>query len=114
MDGLLPLFDLPRQNVVELAAWKASRVRRDKSRDVPMGAPPFVLEDPCPGCGAERVATMVFRESPSGGQAVPLPRIEPHFECRDGRVLHQEITDAPISLADWSKILGRFRAEPAV
>ena len=97
-------------NVVELAAW---RVRRDRSRDIPMGAPPFVLEEPCPGCGAERVATMVWRES-TGGRAVPLPRMEPHFECRDGRVLHQEITDAPMPLSAWSSILGRFREETAI
>jgi hypothetical protein len=38
----------------------------------------------------------------------------PHFECRDGRVVHQEVTDAPISIAEWSRILGRFRDEPAV
>jgi hypothetical protein len=108
----LPLFDGPlgkdgEDNLVELLAWRA---RRDRSRDVPMGSAPFVLEDPCPGCGAERVATMVFRF----GDDFPLPRMEPHFECRGGRVLHQEITDAPIPMSEWSRILGRFREESAV
>ena len=98
-------------NVVELALW---RTRRDRSRDLPMGAPPFVLEEPCPGCGAERVATMVWRETPGAGRPVPLPRMEPHFECRGGRVVHQEITDAPLPVSAWSSILGRFREEPAV
>jgi hypothetical protein len=111
--GPLPLFDTDtlRENVVELARWRA---RRNRTRDVPMGAAPFVLEAPCPGCGAERVATMVFREVAGGGRAVPLPRMEPHFECRGGRVLHQEITDAPIQVSEWSRILGRFREESAV
>jgi len=123
----LPLFDAPLgrdggDKLVELLAWRA---RRDRSRDVPMGSDPFVLEDPCPGCGAERVATMVFRftddvrlEDGSAGAgrraAVPLPRMEPHFECRGGRVLHQDITDAPIPISEWSRILGRFREESAV
>ena len=98
-------------NVVELARW---RVRRIQSRDVPMGAPPFVLEEPCPGCGEKRVATMVWREPADGGRAVPLPRMAPHFECRDGRVLHQDITDSPLPLFAWKGILGRFREEPAV
>ena len=107
----LPLFDGPLgkdegDNLVELLAWRA---RRDRSRDVPMGSDPFVLEDPCPGCGAERVATMVFRFGD-----VPFPRMEPHFECAGGRVLHQDITDAPIPISEWSSILGRFREESAV
>lgn len=114
-DGSLPLFDARGQdaeNVVELARWRA---RRDRSRDVPMGVAPFVLEEPCPGCGAERVATMVFREvSGSGGRSMPLPRMDPHFECRGGRVLHQEITESPVPITAWVKILGRFRDEPAV
>lgn len=112
MDDRLPLFDraLGGDNVVELACW---RDRRDRTRDIPMGAAPFVLEDACPGCGAERVAIMVFRETRGGGRA-PLPRIEPHFECRDGRVLHQEITDSPMPITEWSRILGRFRQDPAV
>jgi len=44
---------------------------------------------------------------------VPLPRMEPHFECRRGRVLYQEITDAPLPVSEWARILGRFREESA-
>ena len=106
---MVPLPFETAGNVVDLALW---RVRRDRSRDVPMGAPSFVLEEPCPGCGAERVATMVWRES--SGRAVPLPRMEPHFECRHGRVIHQDVTDAPLPLSAWSSILGRFREETAI
>jgi hypothetical protein len=97
-------------NVVELAAW---RLRRDRARDVEMGALPFVLEEPCPGCGAARVATMVWREPERGGPAVPLPRMEPHFECREGRVVYQEITESPVDISAWSRILGRFVAKEA-
>ena len=125
----LPLFDGPGgengDNLVQLLTWRA---RRDRSRDIPMGSAPFVLEDPCPGCGVERVATMVFRfgddfrsgdvgTSEGTGPAaspVPLPRMEPHFECRRGRVLYQEITDAPLPVSEWARILGRFREESAV
>jgi hypothetical protein len=50
---------------------------------------------------------MVWREIDSSNR-VPFPRIEPHFLCRDGRVLWQEITDAPIPISGWSRILGHF------
>jgi len=124
----LPLFDgrcgENENNLVELLAWRA---RRNRSRDIPMGSAPFVLEDPCPGCGVERVATMVFRfgddsrfgdgsereEAGPGASPVPLPRMAPHFECRRGRVLYQEITDAPLPVSEWARILGRFREESA-
>jgi len=92
-------------DVEEIAAWKARRAARE---DVPMGSPPFVLEEPCAGCGARRVATMVWRNDPSRRRRAPFPRVEPHFLCRDGRVLWQELTDAPIPLSDWSGILGHF------
>lgn len=98
-------------NVVEIAPWRA---RRRLSRDVPMGAPPFVLEEPCPGCGAERVATMVWRSQADGDRAVPLPRMDPHFECDGTAVLYQDITDSPLPISFWSRILGRFREESAV
>lgn len=101
----------PGENVVEIAPWRA---RRARTHDVPMGAAPFVLEEPCPGCGVERVATMVWRSSPEGERAVPLPRMDPHFECRDGAVLYQDITDSPLPISFWSRILGRFREESAV
>jgi hypothetical protein len=103
--------------VVDLAPWRARRERRD---DVPMGAAPFVLEEVCPGCGSERVVTMVWRPAhASAGSSVPLaplplPRMEPHFECQRGRVLYQEITDAPLPVSEWARILGRFREESAV
>jgi hypothetical protein len=78
-----------------------------------MVAPPFLLEEPCPGCGIPRVATMVWRRT--GQESTPLPRVEPHFLCRGGEVLYQEVTDAGISLTGWSGILGHFEEEaPAV
>jgi hypothetical protein len=84
------------------------RARRAARADVPIGAAPFVLEDPCPGCGQRRVATMVWRRVSEDALPVPLPRMEPHFLCRGGEVLFQEITDAGIPLSDWSEILGHF------
>jgi hypothetical protein len=92
----------------QIAAWRA---RRDARDDVPIGGPPFVLEEPCPGCGQRRVATMVWRRSPGSALPAPLPRMEPHFLCRDGEVLWQEITDAGVPLARWSEILGHFEDE---
>ena len=97
-------------NVEQIAEWRARRVA---GRDVAIGAPPFVLEEPCPGCGAPRVSTMVWRALSSDRPAVPFPRIEPHFLCREGRVLWQDITDAPIPVSGWSEILGRFREPEA-
>jgi len=91
--------------VHDIAAWRARRKARE---DIPLGSPPFVLEEPCPGCGSLRVSTMVWRRDPSRGRVVPFPRIEPHFLCRDGRVLWQEISDAPIPVSAWSGILGHF------
>ena len=93
----------------DLAGWRARRRARG---DVPMGAAPFVLEEPCPGCGAERVAVMVWRrlEGADSG-VVPFPRLEPHFVCRGGEVVHQEITDAGVALTGWSGILGHFEPE---
>jgi hypothetical protein len=99
---------MPRKNVGEVHDIAAARARRAARDDVAMGAPPFVLQDPCAGCGERRVTTMVWRNDPSRGRRVPFPRVEPHFLCRDGRVLWQEITDAPIPVSDWSGILGRF------
>jgi hypothetical protein len=97
-------------NVVELSQWRARRVA---ATDIPIGAPPFALEEPCAGCGARRVSTMVWRQSCAGGERVPFPRIEPHFFCEDGRVVWQEITDAPIPISGWSRILGRFEDSAA-
>jgi hypothetical protein len=92
----------------EIAAWRARRAARE---DVPIGAPPFVLEEPCPGCGERRVATMVWRQNAAASLPVPLPRMEPHFLCRDGEVVWQEVTDAGIPLFRWSEILGHFEPE---
>jgi len=97
--------------IERLSDWRARRASRD---DVPMDAPPFVLEEPCPGCGRQRVATMVWRRL-SPDAYVPLPRMEPHFVCHDGGVLFQEITDAGIATTGWSGILGHFETRaPAV
>ena len=96
--------------VHDIATWRA---RRDAKDDIPIGGPPFVLEQPCAGCGARRVSTMVWRNDPSRGRRVPFPRVEPHFRCCDGRVLWQEITDAPIPISDWSAILGHFEEAAA-
>src|SRR5476649_946324 len=63
-------------------------------QDISMGAPPFVLEEPCPGCGAERVSEMVWRLEP-GKNPLPLPRIAPHFLCQDDVVVFQDVTDSP-------------------
>ena len=93
--------------VHDIAAWRA---RRTAKEDIPIGAPPFVLVEACPGCGARRVSTMVWRKGSSDGRRVPFPRVEPHFLCRDGHVLWQEISDAPIPVSTWSGILGRFEA----
>ena len=73
-----------------------------------MGAPPFALEEPCPGCGERRVATMVWRSESPQTRPFPLPRMEPHFLCRDGEVVWQEVTDAGIALTGWTGILGHF------
>ena len=94
--------------VTDIATWRARRAAKD---DVPMGSPAFVLEEPCEGCGARRVSMMVWRQDASRGRRVPFPRIEPHFLCRDGRVIWQEITEAPIPMSAWSGILGHFEEE---
>ena len=93
--------------VEDINAWRARRMAKD---DIPIGVPPFVLEEPCPGCGTRRVSTMVWRRNPSDGRRAPFPRVEPHFLCVEGRVLWQEISDAPIPVSAWSGILGRFEA----
>lgn len=93
--------------VEQISEWRA---RRTAAADVPIGGPPFVLEEACAGCGAERVGTLVWREMSPGRDPVPFPRIAPHFLCRGGRVLFQEITDAPAPVSSWTGILGRFRA----
>ena len=93
--------------VEEISEWRA---RKAAAQDVPLGASPFVLEERCAGCGAERVGALVWRKLSPEQPAIPFPRIEPHFLCRDGRVLFQEITDAPLPVASWNRILGRFRA----
>ena len=56
--------------------------------------------------GVERTE-LVWRGS-AGRPARPFPRVEPHFLCREGRVVWQEITDAPIPISGWSRILGHF------
>ena len=95
----------------ELCPISEWRARRSAESDVEIGAPPFVLEEPCPGCGARRVATMVWRGT--GAFPIALPRVEPHFLCRDGEVVWQDVTDAGISLTGWSQILGHFEEEAA-
>lgn len=92
--------------IVDIAAWRARRIAE---RDVPMGAPPFALVEPCPGCGVDRVSTMVWRTLSAGLEPVPFPRIEPHYLCRDGHVLYQDITDAPMPVSSWKSVMGRFR-----
>ncbi len=94
--------------VEHIGQWRARRTART---DVAIGAPPFVLEEACAGCGCRRVSTMVWREM--AGRRVAFPRIEPHFLCHDGRVVWQEITDAPIPVSGWSRILGRFEESQA-
>ena len=94
-------------NITEIAAWRA---RKMAASDIPIGAPPFALREPCAGCGARRVTTMVWRMNPSTGGRVAFPRVAPHFLCRDERILWQEITDAPIPVSAWSGILGQFEA----
>lgn len=94
--------------LVDIAAFRA---KKSAAKDVPIGSPPFVLEEPCPGCGAQRVSTMVWRDLAGCGEPVPFPRIEPHFLCRDGRVVWQEITDAPIRVSEWKRVKGRFHRD---
>jgi hypothetical protein len=96
--------------VVQIGQWRA---RQKAASDIPIGAPPFALEEPCPGCGARRVSTMVWRLVAADGRRVPFPRIEPHFFCEAGRVVWQEITDAPMAISGWSRILGRFEESKA-
>lgn len=95
----------PSGVLYDLAAWRARRAAR---LDVSMGVPPFVLEERCPGCGEERVSTMVWRRSSSEARPRPFPRIAPHFLCRDGRVVWQDITDSPLRPRDWTTVLGHF------
>jgi hypothetical protein len=92
--------------IVDIAGWRA---RRSAAQDVPMGVPPFALVEPCPGCGTERVSTMVWRSAGPDCDGVPFPRIEPHYLCREGHVLYQDITDAPIPVESWKRVMGRFR-----
>jgi hypothetical protein len=93
--------------VHDIAVWRARRAAGD---DIPIGAPrPFVLQEACPGFGARRVSTIIWRMNPGKGRRVAFPRIAPYFLCRDGRVLWQEITDAPIPISAWSGILGQFK-----
>ena len=94
-------------DITEIAAWRA---RKMAASDIPIGAPPFVLREPCPGCGARRISTMVWRLNPSTARRVAFPRVAPHFLCRHGRTVWQEITDAPIPVSAWSGILGQFEA----
>ena len=94
-------------NITEIDAWRA---RKMAASDIPIGAPPFVLQEPCPGCGTRRVTMMVWRLKSVTGRRVAFPRVEPHFQCAGGRILWQEITDAPIPVSAWSRILGRFEA----
>jgi hypothetical protein len=98
-------------DVQDINAWRARKLAQD---DIPIGVPPFVLEEPCPGCGTRRISTMVWRRNPSDGRRAPFPRVEPLFFCQEGRVLWQEISDAPIPVSAWSGILGRFEAAEEV
>ena len=93
--------------VEQISLWRA---RKAAAADEPIGALPFALVEPCPGCGAERVSTMVWRRTASGEERIPFPRIAPHYLCRDGSVVFQDITDAPMPVSSWKGILGRFRA----
>lgn len=96
--------------VIQIGEWRS---QRKAASDIPIGAPPFALEEPCPGCGVRRVSTMVWRLAAPGGERVAFPRIEPHFLCENGQVLWQEITDAPIAVSGWSRILGHFEESQA-
>ncbi|MEO8430000.1 MAG: hypothetical protein ABI592_00720 [Acidobacteriota bacterium] len=93
--------------VEQISDWRA---RKAAAADEPLGALPFALEEPCPGCGAERISTMVWRRMAPGSERVAFPRIAPHYLCRDGRVVFQEITDSPRPVSSWRGIYGRFRA----
>jgi hypothetical protein len=99
------LISMGMGEIHRIAQWRARRAAR---HDVPMDAPPFALEEPCPGCGERRVATMVWRSESGDAPPVALPRMAPHFLCRDGEVVCQEVTDAGIPLAGWTRILGHF------
>jgi len=94
--------------VHDIAVWRARKLAEN---DISIGSPGVIREQPCDGCGARRVGTMVWRKETSGDRRVPFPRIEPHFLCRDGRVIFQEITEAPIPMSSWSAILGHFEEE---
>ena len=52
---------------------------------------------------------MVWRSAGPDCDGVPFPRIEPHYLCREGHVLYQDITDAPIPVESWKRVMGRFR-----
>ena len=100
--------DLDMGEIHQIADWRARRAARE---DVPIGAPPFILEEPCPGCGARRVATMVWRQDSLAASQAPLPRMAPHFLCRGGEAIRQEITDAGIPPSEWTRILGHFEED---
>ncbi len=92
--------------IEEIASWRA---KKKAASDIPIDSPAFILEEPCAGCGLRRVSIMVWRDVSGRGERVPFPRIEPHFLCRDGRVVWQEITDAPIPASEWSRVKGHFQ-----
>jgi hypothetical protein len=107
-----PHTDLDMGEIHLLSSWRA---RRAASDDVPLDVPPFHLEEPCPGCGRTRTATMVWRRLEGDAFRTAMPRMEPHYLCREGEVVFQEILDAGIALQGWSGILGHFEEElPAV
>lgn len=100
----------PMGTVEQIVEWRA---RRKARTDIVMGSDPFVLQEPCAGCGARRVSTMVWRTAAGSRNPVAFPRIAPHFLCQDGLVVWQDITDAPIPISGWSRILGHFEESKA-
>jgi hypothetical protein len=97
-------------NLIRIAEWRARRGQAQAAfADEPMGAPPFALLEACPGCGSERISTMVWRTILPEAAPVPFPRFSPHYLCENGQVVYQDITDAPLLPAAWKTVLGRFR-----
>ena len=97
-------------NLIRIAEWRVRRAEAPADfADEPMGAPPFALLEPCPGCGSERISTMVWRTIVADAAPVPFPRFSPHYLCENGQVVYQDITDAPMPRGSWKTVMGRFR-----